>query len=144
VPNILPYFYQILLIEYSLLFFLVAVTARIRFFRLLYISTRETVLLTLVMTAIFIGIRYSQNKEAIAAASSGYSFIIKTAVTLGWYYIMFLLLFYITSISFNMMRQANTFWAVMTIGEKARLVLVPFIILILNLYLCGLLIADFY
>jgi hypothetical protein len=141
--KILPYFYQIVLIQYSLLFFLIVITQRIKFFRLLYISVRETVLLTVVMITVFVGIRYQENQASLTTAENTLDFLWRLLVVLSPYYIMFVLLFYGMSICFNMTRQALTFWPIMNWLEKMKLVLVPILLLALDLYLCAAMLATY-
>ena len=141
--NILPYFYQIICIQYSLLFFLIAVSQRIKFVRLLYISVRETVLLTIVMITVFVGIKYQQDQNSLTNAELIFDFLWKLLVSLSPYYIMFVLLFYGMSICFNMTRQAFSFWPIMGWLEKLKLILIPLLLLVLDLYICAAMVVDF-
>ncbi len=92
--------------------------------------------------SILVGLRYS-HQNATMGAGAILDFLADTVSSMSAYSIMLLFLFYGTAISFNIVRQASSFWPVINIGEKLRLVILPLIILIFNLYICGLITASF-
>ncbi|MCB0348871.1 MAG: hypothetical protein KDD37_08540 [Bdellovibrionales bacterium] len=138
---ILAHFYYIVFFEYSLLFLLVTTTRRVQFFRLLYISTRETILLTLSLVSILICVKYFRQGEIVGLAAVS-DFLRAAVSSMSEYYVMLLFLFYGTAISFNIVRQASSFWPVISFGERLRLVIAPLGILLVNLYMCGVLVLS--
>lgn len=143
--SLLSYFFEIILLQYALLFFIVAVTKRVRFFRLLYISLRETLLLTLVMCVVVVYKPFITKMNGLTSVESIWNWVSDAATHVGIQYVpYFLLLFYGMSIAFNITRQAISFWPILNWVEKLKLVFLPLLLLGVDLAVCASFLTGIY